>query len=101
MVVFHFHQCGCNQKIRRRFVVGNGDIINLCDTQQRLDIRVVGLRCQRIGKKDDEINLSLHDFSADLQVSPQRAAVVSPYRQAGAVGDHPGGRSGTVKEMLL
>ena len=59
------------------------------------------LRLQRIGKKDDKIDLSVHDASADLLIAAERTAVEAADRESGFIRDHPRGRTRSAEEMML
>ena len=54
VIICLIHQRGMNHKISSRHIIGNRYIIHLSDTEQRLDIRIMRLCCQRIGKEYEE-----------------------------------------------
>ena len=99
VLILLFHERGGDHKVRACLVVGNGDVVYLSNPQKGLHIRVMGLRRKRVGKENDEINLSLHNLRADLLVSPQRTAVVSLYRQSRVIRNHAGRRPRTAEKM--
>ena len=45
-------------------IAGNGNIPNYCHPQERLDIRVVGLRFERIPEKDEKKELQCESQAA-------------------------------------
>ena len=69
MLIGCAHQRRGDNKIRGRPGIGDGNIINLSDTEQGLHIGVVGRCGQWVGEEDDQVNSSFHNFCADLLVT--------------------------------
>jgi len=47
--------------------------VNIADLHQRLDVRLVGMRGERVTEKDHQVDLSAHDSGSNLQVAAVRA----------------------------
>ena len=69
VLVLLIHKFGSDHKVRRGLVVGDGDVVDLGDAQQRLYIRVVGLGGEGIGEEDHKVDPSFYDLGADLLVT--------------------------------
>ena len=61
-----------DQEIGRRAVAGDGHVVEHGQPQQRLHVDVVRLGGQRVPEEDDEVQLRVHQHSADLRVAAQR-----------------------------
>ena len=55
-----------NKIVGRRKVVGDGNIIDLCDTEQGLHVRVMGLGGKRIGEENNDIDSDLKSYIEDM-----------------------------------
>jgi hypothetical protein len=71
-IIIAIHQGRGDHEIGGGPIAGNGNIPNYRHSQERLDIRVMGLRFQRIPEKDEKIDLTLGYFGADLLIPAQR-----------------------------
>ena len=69
MIVFLVDEIRCDDKVSRRLVVGDRNVIDLCDTKQCLYIRVMRLCRKRIGEENDQIDLALYDLGSYLLVT--------------------------------
>ena len=59
-------------KISGGFRIGDGNIVYLRNTKERLYVRVVRRCGQRVRKEDHQVDPALYDLGADLLVAAQR-----------------------------
>jgi len=84
-----------NQKVSRGTVAGHGYVPNHRHAQQRLYVRVMRLRLQRVPKENQQIHGTLGNAGANLHVPAQRAAEQAGDGQLQLALQHaPGGASG-------
>ena len=81
----------------RGMVIGNRNVIYLCNAQQCFNVRVVRLSGKGVGKEYDNIYNTLCYLCTDLLVAAQRAAAVTIYLKAGCFTDSLGRRAGTAQ----
>jgi hypothetical protein len=67
-IIIAIHQGRGDHKICGRSIAGNGYIPNDRHAQERLDIRIMGLRFERIPEKDEKIDLAIGYLGADLLI---------------------------------
>src|SRR5690606_16589255 len=63
-------------------VSGQRYIVQVADTHQHLDIRLVGMFAERVAKKDNRIELAFSSHGGDLRVAAPRAAQFELHAQA-------------------
>lgn len=100
-VIRFIHQGGGDQKICRGAVAGQRDVVDNGHSQQGFNIHIVWLRLKRIPKKDQDINFSLGNCSANLQVAAERPAHKAVYGQIQFVFNQSARGSGAVKMMFF
>ena len=71
-IIIAIHQGGGNHEIGGGAIAGNGNIPHDRHAQERLDIRIVGLRFERIPEEDEEVDLAVGDLGADLLIARPR-----------------------------
>ena len=69
------HERGRDHENRGGAIARDRNIPNDRDTKERLDIRVVRLRFQRVPEEDDEIEPAFRDARAELLVAAERTAL--------------------------
>jgi hypothetical protein len=74
--VFLIHVGTCDEKIGGRAIVGDRNIVHLRNAKQSLDVGIMRLGGERVGKEDDDIDLSVDDPRADLLIASERTAVI-------------------------
>jgi hypothetical protein len=67
-------QRGGNDHVSRSDITGDGDVPDRRQTQQRLDVRVVRLRFERVPEEHEDVDQILRDLRADLLVPTHRPA---------------------------
>ncbi len=74
-IIVAIHQGGGYHEIGGGAIAGNWNIPNYRHAQERLNIRIVGLRFERVPEKDEKVNPAVGYLGADLQISAQRSAL--------------------------
>lgn len=69
VLVVRSHVFGSNHKVRRGLIYCHGNIVDLGNTHQRLDVRVVRLCGERVGKEYHKVNHAFDNLCANLLIS--------------------------------
>ncbi len=94
------HQRRGDQEVGGGAVAGHRDVPHHGDAQQRLDVRVVRLRLERVPEEDQDVDLALRDLGADLLVAAERAALQAGDRQPELVAEQRAGGAGGAEVVL-
>jgi len=88
--------------VAARPIGGDGDVVDIADTQQALDVRLVRMREEGVGQEDDARDLPDRHARRALRVATERAGEVAVDRQACRLGDETtalaGGDQGEARE---
>ncbi len=99
-VVLTVHEWRGDHEIRGRPIAGDGNVPHLGHAQQRLDVRVVRLRFQRIPEEDQEVDFSARDPGADLLVTAEWSALQLVDRETEVSFQNAAGGTGGVHLMV-
>ena len=68
----HISRCVFDEDVGAAAVGGQGDVVDVAEAQQRIDVRLVRLARQRVTQEDDVVYLLRGDERANLLVATER-----------------------------
>ena len=83
-----------NDEVSGGAIAGHRDVPDHGYSQQRLYVRVMRLRLQRIPEEDEQVNLPVSDPGADLLVAAEWPALEAGHAQAELIAEQPAGGAG-------